>query len=175
MSLPALSIKRPITTLMFYLGVFLFGVIEKEVPKLKEGQNVELSLDSYPDEIFKGQIDSLSPVVEGRSRTMKVRAKISNPDEKIKPGMFGRVSALVYEKEDALVIPSAAFKKKEDQYTVYVVHAEEAFEEEAPDAEQPPMAEPKASFEETSKATLGTVEVRNIEVAYATPDSIEVK
>ena len=148
-----------------------FGVIEKELPKLKEGQNIELSLDSFPDEIFKGQIDSLSPIVEGRSRTMKVRGKISNPDEKIKPGMFGRVAVLVYEKDDALVIPSSSFKKKEDQYYVYVVHPEESGE---------PKEEGAAGISyETgaapSESTLGTIEVRNIEVAYATPDSIEVK
>ena len=157
-----------IATFVDFKDVFVeFGVIEKEIAKLKEGQNVELSLDSYPDELFKGQIDSLSPIVEGRSRTMKVRAKISNPDEKIKPGMFGRVSALVYEKEDALVIPSTCFKKKQDQYFVYIVHPEET---EMPKSEEAP--EPGVG---PMQGTLGTVEVRNIEVAYATPDSIEVK
>jgi len=157
-----------VATFVDFKDVFAeFGVIEKELPKLKEGQNVELSLDSYPDEIFKGQIDSLSPIVEGRSRTMRVRAKIANPDEKIKPGMFGRVAALVYEKDDALVIPSSSFKKKEDQYFVYVVHPEESASEPAPESAAEPAAE--------SQSTLGTIEVRNIEVAYATPDSIEVK
>ncbi len=172
-----------IATFVDYKDVFAeFGIIEKELAKIKEGQNVEVSLDSYPDELFKGQVDSISPMVENRSRTMKVRAKIANPDEKIKPGMFGRVAVLVYEKEDALVIPSSAFKKKEDKYYVYVVHPEEA---EAPAAAAPeegasekdesvkkpaiPAAEPG------NKTSFGTVEMRAIEVAYATPDSIEVK
>src|SRR6185295_18119834 len=53
-----------------------FGVIEKDIPKLKEAQNIEMTLDAFPDQVFKGQIDSLSPIVEGRSRTMRVRAKI---------------------------------------------------------------------------------------------------
>ena len=142
-----------------------FGVIEKEVTKLKEGQNIELSMDAFPDEVFKGQIDSLSPIVEGRTRTMKVRAKIANPDERIRPGMFGRVSVLVYEKEETLVIPSAAFKKKEDQYFVYVVHPEEVAE----------PAEGEATPAAQQESAIGTIEVRQIEVEYATPDSIEVK
>ncbi len=148
-----------------------FGVIEKEITKIKEGQNVELTLDSFPDEVFKGQIDSMSPIVEGRSRTLKVRGKIANPDEKIKPGMFGRVHVLVYEKEDALVIPSSCFKKKDDQYLVYVVHPEggEMLEEEAE-----PGTEVVAE-ESTAKGTYGQIEIRQIEVQYATPDSIEVK
>lgn len=157
-----------VATFVDFKDVYVeFGVIEKEVSKLKEGQNIELSLDSYPDELFKGQIDSLSPIVEGRSRTMKVRAKIANPDEKIKPGMFGRVSALVYEKEDAIVIPSSSFKKKDDQYTAYIVHPET--EELGEDAGLP---EPEGKL---GRATMGTVEIRNIEIQYATPDSVEVK
>ncbi len=163
-----------IATFVDFKDVFVeFGVIEKEVPKIKEGQNIELSLDSYPDELFKGQIDSLSPIVEGRSRTMKIRAKIANPDEKIRPGMFGRVSTLVYEKEDAIVIPSSSFKKKDDQYYVYIIQPDEA-------------AEPAAAMEDGGEGAPqpapvpqqpagGTVEIRTIEVAYATPDSIEVK
>ena len=119
-------------------------------------------------EIFKGQIDSLSPVVEGRTRTMKVRAKIANPDERIKPGMFGRVAVLVYEKEEAIVIPSAAFKKKEDQYFVYVVHPEEGSELTEP-------SEGDASDVPSAVSAYGSTEMRNIEVAYVTPDSIEVK
>ncbi len=165
-----------LATFVDYKDVYIeFGVIEKEITKVKEGQNIELTLDSYPDEVFKGQVDSLSPIVEGRSRTLKVRAKIANPDEKIKPGMFGRVHVLVYEKEEALVIPSSCFKKKEDQYLAYVVHPEEdlAVEEGAE------VMEDGSSFplEEGAieKGTFGQIEIRQIEVKYATPDSIEIK
>ena len=161
-----------IATFVDYKDIFVeFGVIEKDITKVKEGQNLELSLDSFPDEVFKGQVDSLSPIVEGRSRTLKVRGKMSNADERIKPGMFGRVSVLVYEKENALVIPSSSFKKKEDKYIVYVVHPEEA--PVSPETAPPPGQGEEASAPQS--ATFGTVEIRNIEVNYATPDSIEVK
>jgi membrane fusion protein (multidrug efflux system) len=153
-----------IATFVDYKDVFVeFGIIEKEISKLKEGQNIELTLDAFPDEIFKGQVDSLSPIVEGRTRTMKIRAKISNPDEKIKPGMFGRVSVLIYEKDDALVIPSASLKKKEDQYYVFVVHPDEMSDA------------PAVEGESNVQTAYGTLEIRNIEVQYATPDSIEIK
>ena len=141
-----------------------FGVIEKDVAKLREGQNVEVTVESFPDQVFKGHVDSVSPLVEGRSRTLKVRAKITNPDEKLKPGMFGRVNVLVYEKEDALVIPSSSFKKKEDQYFVYLVY---------PDEGSAPVEGEETPKE--SKAVYGTVEIRPIEVSYVTPDAIEIK
>jgi membrane fusion protein (multidrug efflux system) len=143
-----------------------FGIIEKDIAKVREGQNVEVIVDAYPDQVFKGKVDSVSPLVEGKSRTLKVRSKISNPDEKIKPGMFGRVNVLVYEKDQALVIPSSSFKKKEDRYFVYVVHSENESQTEGV------FEEPSA---EKPESALGTIEIRNIEISYATPDAIEVK
>ena len=163
-----------------------FGIIEKDIAKVKEGQNVEVTLDSYPDQVFKGQVDSVSPLVEGRSRTVKVRSKLANADEKIKPGMFGRVNVLVYEKEQALVIPSSSFKKKEDQYYVYLVHLEEKKEqvveaEEAPKPVKKKYKKGKGGSEGPVEQPAepqnqqGTVEIRNIEINYATPDAIEIK
>lgn len=164
-----------------------FGIIEKDISKVKEGQNVEVSVESYPDMIFKGQVDSVSPLVDERSRTIKVRSRISNVDEKVRPGMFGRINVLVYEKEDALIIPSSAFKKKEDQYFVYLAHPEEPKpREEAEEEETQPKKskkkgkkgkaeEPPQEAPEEAGPTYGIVEVRNIEVSYATPDAIEVK
>lgn len=179
----------PVGTFVDMKDVYVeFGVIEKDVAKVREGQNVEMTVDSYPDQVFKGQVDSVSPIVEGRSRTVRVRAKLSNPDERIKPGMFGRVNVLVYEKEQAIVIPSSSFKKKDDQYFVYLVHTEEPKETPAAVEEEMTRALDKTSKKKGRKAKeervaipeeppppIGTVEVRPIEVSYATPDAIEVK
>ena len=182
--------KGSVVTPQDKIGVFVdmkdvyveFGIIEKDIAKVKEGQNAEVTFATYPDQIFKGQVESVSPIVEGRSRTLKVKAKLSNPDEKLKPGMFGRVNVLVYEKEQALVIPSSSFKKKENQYFVYLVHPEEPKPEDAP-VEKISSAKKKSKGKQTAmpevpeepKAAFGTVEIRQIEVAYATPDAIEIK
>ncbi len=160
-----------------------FGIIEKDINKVKEGQNVEVTLDSFPDQVFKGQVDSISPIIEGRSRTLKIRSKLPNTDEKLKPGMFGRVNVLVYEKEDALVIPSSSFKKKEDKYLVFVVHAEENNNSQVPEDMMMPPTETskengkgkKEMMQEEPKPVIGTIEIRPIEIAYATPDAVEVK
>ncbi|MBF0254249.1 MAG: efflux RND transporter periplasmic adaptor subunit [Candidatus Omnitrophica bacterium] len=149
-----------------------FGIIEKDVNKVKVGQPVTLTVDSYPQDTFSGEIESISPVVEGRTRTFKVKARIVNEDEKLKAGMFGRVGVLNYEKDNTLVIPSAAFRKKEQEYFVYVVHAEggEAEEGQAPGAPVEAIA-PAAGGE----VIQGTIEVRPIQIAYATPDAVEIK
>ena len=196
-----------------------YGIIEKDISKVKIGQEITLSVDSYPQDVFSGEIESISPIVEGKSRTFKVKARVTNEDEKLKAGMFGRVGVLIYEKQNALIIPSAAFKKKEDEYFVYVVHPDkpEAMAEGAggvpetqgPAAKEPPQ--PMMGLQPDAKAKMespegksppkplvgrgapsptegaagggpaieevqfGSIEVRPIQIAYTTPDAVEIK
>lgn len=163
-----------------------FGIIEKDINKLKVGLPVTMTVDSYPQDTFTGEIESISPVVEGRTRTFRVKARIVNEGEKLKAGMFGRVGVQIYQKENTLVIPSASFRKKEQEYFVYVIHPEAPKEE--PAAEAPPAkgkkgdpklpAAPPAAAEgapKTPDIIIGTIEVRPIQVAYATPDAVEIK
>ncbi len=136
-----------------------FNVIEKDSPKLRLGQKVEVFVDAYPNKSFKGTVDSVSPVVEGRTRTQKIKIELKNPEMDLKPGMFARALIATYEKDNALIIPTSAFKKKESEYFVYVVHKDE----------QAPAEEGKEKILEA-----GTVEVRKIEIAYLTQDVAEI-
>ena len=148
-----------------------FGIIEKDINKIKIGQSVTVAVDSYPQDTFHGEIESISPIVEGKTRTFKVKGRIVNEEEKLKAGMFGRVGVLIYEKDNALVIPSSAFRKKEQEYFVYVIHPEtpEGVEE-AGVAEE--GAEEGEAYEEM---IMGTIEIRPIQIEYATPDAVEIK
>jgi membrane fusion protein, multidrug efflux system len=152
-----------------------FGIIEKDVTKVRVGQPVSMSVDSYPQDTFEGEIESISPIVEGKSRTFKVKARITNEEEKLKAGMFGRVGVLIYEKSNTLIIPSASFKKKEEEYFVYVIHPELPEEEEEPseEPEEEPSAEDEFAGEE--EITFGSIEIRPIQIAYTTPDAVEIK
>jgi membrane fusion protein (multidrug efflux system) len=141
-----------------------FDVIEEDSPKMELGQNVEIFLDAYPGTSYKGTIDKISPMIEGRTRTQTVQADIDNEDSLLKPGMFARGIINTYEKKDALIIPASAFKKKENQYYVYVVHPEEKEEEE----------ETKAAGGYEIEGETGTVEEREVEIEYLTHDVAEI-
>jgi membrane fusion protein (multidrug efflux system) len=127
-----------------------FNVIEKDSPKLKLGQVSEIFIDAYPNKSYKGTVDSISPIVEGRTRTQTIRVELENPDFKLKPGMFTRALISTYENENALTIPTSSFKKKGADYFVYVVH--------------------KKADSET-----GHVEIRKVEIGYLTQDVAEIK
>jgi len=140
-----------------------FNVIEKDSPKLKFGQKAEVFVDAYPNKSFKGTIDSISPIIEGRTRTQNIKIELKNADIELKPGMFARALISTYENQNALVIPTSAFKKKESEYYVYVVKKDEKTEETAGEAEE------KEPVLET-----GIVETRKIEIAYLTQDVAEI-
>ncbi|MBP9732742.1 MAG: efflux RND transporter periplasmic adaptor subunit [Candidatus Omnitrophica bacterium] len=150
-----------------------FGAIEKDISKIKIGLPVTMTVDSFPQDTFSGEIESISPIVEGKTRTFKVKARVVNEGEKLKAGMFGRVGVQIYQKEHTLVIPSAAFRKKEQEYFVYVIHPEEAPAETAPAEKDGKDGMPPAP--KGSDIIIGTVEIRPIQVAYATPDAVEIK
>ncbi|MEA3489259.1 MAG: efflux RND transporter periplasmic adaptor subunit [Candidatus Omnitrophota bacterium] len=135
-----------------------FDVIEEDSPKMELGQTAEIFLDAYPGSTYSGTVDMISPVIEGRTRTQKVKIELENEENELKPGMFARAIINTYEKKDALIIPASAFKKQENKYFVYVVHPEEKEGEE----------EDAAEFE------TGIVEEREIEIEYLTHDAAEI-
>ena len=74
--------------------------------------------------------------------------------------MFARSMISTYENENALIIPTSAFKKKDADYFVYVVHKDEKPE----------------TTEDQKEAVLetGAIEVRKVEIGYLTQDAAEI-
>lgn len=63
---------------------------ETDLPWLRFGQEIEFYTESYPGEIFTGRIAFIDPVLNEKTRTVKVRVNVSNLDGKLKPNMFVR-------------------------------------------------------------------------------------
>jgi len=102
------------------------GIIEKDSAKISLGQKVEAYIDAIPGKTYEGKVDVISPMVEGRSRTQSIRIKIDNSSLELKPGMFARANIYTYEKKDALIVPSTALEKEQNQYFVYVINQVES-------------------------------------------------
>jgi Cu(I)/Ag(I) efflux system membrane fusion protein len=67
---------------------------EQDLAWLRQGQEVELSVEALPGETFRGTIAYIDPFVDERTRTAKVRVNVANHDRRLKPGMFVRGVAL---------------------------------------------------------------------------------
>lgn len=63
---------------------------ESDLAWLRYGQTVEFETEAYPGELFQGRISFIDPILNTRTRTVKVRVNTPNADGRLKPGMFAR-------------------------------------------------------------------------------------
>ncbi|HEO63691.1 MAG TPA: efflux RND transporter periplasmic adaptor subunit, partial [Candidatus Omnitrophica bacterium] len=97
------------------------GIIEKDIFKIKSGQRVKISVDTYPTRVFFGYVETIFPQLDERTRSLNVRIRVLDPGKLLKPGMFARSSIAVFSKKDALVIPSSSVSIQQGAYYAAVV------------------------------------------------------
>ncbi len=115
--------NNKIATLYDVKEVFVeLGIVEKDVDKVTIGQNLVVTVDAHSGTSFKGKIDYVYPVIEGKSRTLTAKVRLQNPDVQLLPGMFARAMITVAEFKNAIVIPSLCLNKKDEGYYVSVIH-----------------------------------------------------
>ena len=63
---------------------------ESDLPWIRYGQEVQFTTESFPGEVFTGRIAFIDPVLNEKTRTVKVRVNVPNEKLWLKPGMFVR-------------------------------------------------------------------------------------
>ena len=108
------------------------GVFESQTDWVMESQSAEARLNYLPGEVFSGRVDYIYPVLDPKTRTLQVRLRFDNPDERLKPNMYARVTIFGKSHPGALSIPREALIRGQDadrvvvalgngNYTVYEV------------------------------------------------------
>jgi len=67
-------------------------VYEKDIAFLQPGQKVEATLEAYPNRTFRGELASIYPRVEAATRTNRIRVRLPNPNNELRPGMYAVVT-----------------------------------------------------------------------------------
>jgi Cu(I)/Ag(I) efflux system membrane fusion protein len=80
---------------------------ESDLGSLKIGQSITATIDAFPSEEFKGTVSFIGAVVEPSTRTVRVRATLSNKDLKLKPEMFAQ-AVLSVPLAKTIVVPSSS-------------------------------------------------------------------
>jgi RND family efflux transporter MFP subunit len=83
-------------------------IYQYELPWIKVGQPVTMTLDYLPGETFPGKIDYLYPYLQEATRTAKVRLRFPNPGLRLKPEMFAQVKIESPVTHNAVVVPADA-------------------------------------------------------------------
>ena len=95
-------------------------VFEKDIAKVKVGQNVEIVVPAFPGEVFHGKITYIGDVLNEDTRTITVRAEVANNPTRLKPGMFANVQILLNGDSKVLVVPTSAVLEEGCRSYVYV-------------------------------------------------------
>ncbi len=102
-------------------------IYEYEAGLVKTGTPVEVRALAYPGELFEGQVISVTPILETATRTLKVRALVDNPANKLKLEMFVNV-AIKYDLGEKLAVSEEAVMHAGTRDIVFVADANGHFE-----------------------------------------------
>ena len=72
-----------LSNVWIYLDIY-----ERDLPKIKVGQKATVRVGGYPEKAFVGKVAYLSGLMDEKTKTLKARVEIANPDRLLKPGMF---------------------------------------------------------------------------------------
>jgi len=101
-------------------------ITEKLINKVFEGKNIQLSIPVVSNEKFDAKISLVNPVPNAMTNLYKIKIKLVNYDDMLKPGMIAQVYLSVDESKDVLMLPIDAVIQEENEYFVYVVEDEKA-------------------------------------------------
>jgi len=80
------------------------NVFETDISKIKVGYDAEVNVIAYKDKSFSGKVDRIFSILDPQSRVMKVRIKVPNKDNLLKPEMFAQIT--IKYKENAMKLPA---------------------------------------------------------------------
>lgn len=101
----------------------MFDSYENQISQLKEGQEITVTTNAYPNKEFDATISFIDPRLNTQSRTVSVRATLNNKEGLFKPGMFVTSTILIIdnsESETQISIPASAVLWTGNRSLVYV-------------------------------------------------------
>jgi cobalt-zinc-cadmium efflux system membrane fusion protein len=83
-------------------------VFERDLSRITMDQKADVTTAAYPNDRFTAQVSRIGTVVDGQTRTAKVRFLVANPHAQLKPGMYASITLYLPQSESALTVPAKA-------------------------------------------------------------------
>jgi cobalt-zinc-cadmium efflux system membrane fusion protein len=116
----SLDNANAIATIADINSIWVVGdLYPRDLSSVRVGQQVNINVIGYPDQVFHGTIKNISDAVDPTSLTLKVRVVLENPQHKLKPQMFATI-AVTNQKGTAVVVPSTAVIQNGKEAFVFV-------------------------------------------------------
>jgi Cu(I)/Ag(I) efflux system membrane fusion protein len=94
-------------------------IYEDDLARVKLGQQMDAVTTAFPEDVFHGTVERISPNIDPNTHTMQIRCQVRNPGLRLKPQMLARVKITVRPGQ-ALVIPQDALVFDTDNYYAFV-------------------------------------------------------
>ena len=101
-------------------------VYENDLAKVRLGDTAELTLNAYPDHMFKGRVNNIGAILDPNIRTAKVRIEVQNPGT-MRIGMFAKATFRGQTSEMHTVVPASAVLHMHDRDFVFVPAPDKKF------------------------------------------------
>jgi len=95
-------------------------IFERDLAQIKIGQEVEISVQAYPEKVFSGKVSYVGDVLKEATRTVTVRTEVVNQGFLLKPGMFATTKIFLHEEKSVLVVPEEAILDDQGEKFVFV-------------------------------------------------------
>lgn len=101
----------------------LVNVDETDIAQIEVGQEVDITIEAYPDELFSGKVTKIAPqsIVDQSVTTIPVTVEVELPDMRLKPGMNATCDFITGRKHNVLMVPNEAVKEEDNSTTVSVL------------------------------------------------------
>ena len=98
-----------------------FQIPQQQLARLKTGQTVTLDVSGISGRTFTGKLDAIGSQVRSGTRNVEVQATFSNPDDSLRPGMYGEVTVRTGQARQVLAVPDSAISYNTYGQYVYVL------------------------------------------------------
>jgi len=103
-------------------------VYEEQLPQIRQGQQVDITADSLPNQTLHGHIDFIEPAANQQTRTVPVHVHVANPGMRLLPGMFVSAAFVSHSAAPTLVVPRSAVLDTGTRKLVYLARPNGVFE-----------------------------------------------
>jgi cobalt-zinc-cadmium efflux system membrane fusion protein len=114
-----LSSPNPFTISDLSYVWILCDVYENDLSHVHLGEQADIRVNGYPDQVFTGTINNIGPILDPNIRTAKVRIEVRNPGL-MRPGMFVTATFYGLQKQKRAAVPATAVVHLHDRDWVYV-------------------------------------------------------
>jgi RND family efflux transporter MFP subunit len=82
---------------------------EYDILKIKIGQDVLVTMDSYKGKVFMASVSKINPLMNEKTKSFTIEAKFSDPPEKLYPNLTFEANIIIQKKDNVLIVPNRYF------------------------------------------------------------------